>query len=458
MLKIKRVRANLLKLILVFSLILTFVFGCFKSYIETSAVFEGVKVSISSDTYIVPVAELRTTKTYPDVIAIENEYVKVSIVPNRGRLIFDYLFKPTGSNKLYTNTKPRPLKTPDGYIVEFGGYYLSLPWNPRARQPYDLEYEVLKDGTDVAELYLWAEDPINHAFMEAWVSVKQHSSIVRTKVRISNRTEKDIVFEFGDCAVISLGGEVTANSAFVVPASEVIIGQSKDSWMGTEGDVVSWPQVWVDCGNFAHFGSFSTEVEKMSAPFAGMINYDTGDALVKLWEPADFFDGLRIWSWGEDYSDVKGAAPTANFENYKETISLSPGESIDFFTYLYALKDMRNIIMANTAFAGWVATDRQFYRIDADKPITIQSQLGSTEDYKNINLTVSLTDSDDNILKQVINEQVSGICPANPYNGAWIIKFEDIMVEPGEYAFKLELLDTQGKLIFTVESLPITIE
>ena len=62
--------------------------------------------------------------------------------------------------------------------------------------------------------------------------------------------------------------------------------------------------------------------------------------------------------------------------------------------------------------------DRQFYRIDADKLITIQSQLGSTEDYKNINLTVSLTDSDDNILKQVINEQVSGIYPTKPYNGS----------------------------------------
>jgi hypothetical protein len=95
-----------------------------------------------------------------------------------------------------------------------------------------------------------------------------------------------------------------------------------------------------DCGNFAHFGSFSTEVAKMSAPFVGMINYDTGDALVKLWEPADFFDGLRVWSWGKDYSDVRGEAPTANFENYKKTISLFPGESIDFFTYLYALKDM----------------------------------------------------------------------------------------------------------------------
>jgi hypothetical protein len=74
--------------------------------------------------------------------------------------------------------------------------------------------------------------------------------------------------------------------------------------------------------------------------------------------------------------------------------------------------------MANAAFAGWVATDRQFYRIGADKLITMQLQLGSTEDYKNINLTVSLTDSDDNILKQVINEQVSGIYPAKPYNGS----------------------------------------
>ncbi|GAI62267.1 unnamed protein product [marine sediment metagenome] len=42
--------------------------------------------------------------------------------------------------------------------------------------------------------------------------------------------------------------------------------------------------------------------------------------------------------------------------------------------------------MANAAFAGWVATDRQFYRIGADKLITMQLQLGSTEDSRILTL------------------------------------------------------------------------
>lgn len=418
---------------------------------------EDVSATILTDEYIMPAAELKTTKTYPDIIMIENKYIKVSAIPNRGRLVFDYLFKPTGNSQLYRNAKPHSVKTATDYVVEFGGYYLSLPWNPRARQPYDLEYRLIKEGPDIVEVYMWGEDPINSAFVEVWVTIEKDSSLVQLKTRISNKTEEDMNIELSDYAVVAPGGGITDNSSFIIPTSEVTIEQSKDNWMGAKGDVISWPPAWSKWGSFEHFGSFNIQTDKMMEPFVAINNHDTGDTLVKLWEPADFFDGIHVWSWGKDYTDIKGAEPTANFENYTGSISIPLDKSIDFITYFYALRDMQNITMANPAFAGWLEVDKQVYRIGEDQSVKIQLQVGSSKDYRNVNLKVFLTDLDDNILAQVTTEQVAAISPTELYSGSWKVDLKDMMVEPGEYIFKLELLDTNNVLVFAIESPPVLI-
>jgi len=419
---------------------------------------EDVSATILTDEYIMPVAELITTKTYPDIIMIENKYIKISAIPNRGRLIFDYLFKPTGNSELYRNTKPSPVKTATDYVVEFGGYYLSLPWNPRDRQPYDLEYKLIKEGPDIVEVYMWAEDPMNLASVEVWVIVEKDSSLVQLKTRISNKTEEDMNIELKDYAVVAPGGGITDNSSFIIPTSEVTIEQSKDNWMGVRGDIISWPPTWSKWGSFEHFGSFNIQTDKMMGPFVAINNHDTGDTLVKLWEPADFFDGIHVWSWGKDYTDIKGAEPTANFENYTGSISIPLDKSIDFITYFYALRDMQDMIMANPAFAGWLRADKQVYEIDNDNLIEIQLQVGSSKDYENINLRVFLADLDENVLDQVITEQVAALSPAELCNRSWEISLKDIIVEPGEYIFKLEILDAHDSLIFTLTSPPVLIK
>jgi hypothetical protein len=198
-------------------------------------------------------------------------------------------------------------------------------------------------------------------------------------------------------------------------------------------------------------------MDKMMEAFVAINNSDTGDTLIKLWEPADFFDGLRIWSWGKNYKDTRGAEPTANFENYTGVVSIPAGKSIDFVTYFYTLKDMQNITMANTTFTGRLDVDKQIYKVGEDQSINIQSQIGSSKDYKNINLKVLLTDFDGVVMTQFSKEEVSAISPTKLYNGAWKINLNDKAVESGEYIVKLELLDANNVLVFTIESIPFLI-
>jgi len=367
---------------------------------------QGVKINILRNMYILPAAELQTTKTYPDVIVVENEYIRISLVPNRGRLVFDYLFKPTGHAEIYTNTRPSPTKTSAGYVVEFGGYYLSVPWNQRARQPYDLEYRIVEESSNRAEVYLWGKDPINRAFVEIWLTQKQYSSLIEVRIKISNPTEKGISFKFSDFITINLG-ELAKNSAFVIPTAEVKVGQSENAWMGEEGTLKNWPQVWTNWGNFNQFGSFSTKVNEMSAPFWGMINYDTGDVFIKIWKSANFFDVLKIRTWGSDYKNIKHATPTANFENYRENIYLPPGSSVSFSTFFYALRGMQNITMANKNFAGWIGTDKEIYKIGEDKSIKIQLEIGRSANYKDVKAAVFLADYKGVIVKRIIDEEIN---------------------------------------------------
>ena len=419
---------------------------------------EDVSVTIATDVYVMPVAELETTKTYPDIIKIENKYVKVSAIPNRGRLIFDYEFKPTGNSEFLSNTKPSTIKTTSDYMVEFGGYYLSIPWNPRDRQPYDLEYKLTKEGPDVVEVYMWGEDFISLAFVEFWLTVERDSSFVKLETKISNKTEKDINIKLKDYSIIAPGGSMTDSSSIVIPTSEVIVEQSKDNWMGSKGDVISWPSALSTWSGFDNFGLFYVSADKMMAPFFSVINHDTKDTLIKIWEPYDFFEGIFVWSFGNTYEEIKGAEPTVNFESYKGNVSIPVGETVNFTTYFYAVRDLKNVMMANTEFAGWLMPDKQVYEIANNQPIEIQLQVGSSRDYENINLEVFLADLNENVLEKVITEQVAALSPEILFDMSWKIKPKDIINTPGEYIFKLELLDTNGSLIFTLASPSILIK
>ncbi len=454
MIKLRKV--GLMDIMLSSFLLFIFLWSCGSTRGKTLS--QGVKVNILKDVYILPAAELVTTKTHPDVIEIANESLKVSLVPNRGRLIFDYFFRPTHHPEIYNSARPSPTMTPAGYIVEFGGYYLSVPWNPRARQPYDLEYKIIEQTPAKAKVYLWGKDPLKHILMESWLTVKQSSSLVEIKVKLTNKGKRKWNIKLSDYAVIAPGGGITPESTFVIPTSRVKIGKSENEWMGKEGSVVNWPQSWSNWGKFKQPGSFSTEIKEMSAPFIGMINYNSKDTFIKLWEPANFFDELKIWSWGVNFEEVKNGTPTANLENKKQTFSLSPNESVEFCTYFYALKEMENLTIANTDFAGWISPDKTVYRLDKDRFLEVRSQVGTSKNHENLNMIIYLLNQKEELLKEVYHEQIGAISPMGPHSVAFRVKLRDLPNMEGPYFLRAQLSDGQGNILFTANSVLFTLK
>ena len=219
---------------------------------------EGCTIQIRNDVHVAPAAELATTKGYPDIVILENSLLKVSSIPNRGRLIFDYVYKPTGRSSLYTETSPMPIKTDRGYFLEFGGYYASHPWNARSNQPYDLEYDIVKETPEECAIRIHKKDAETAIGLECVIAVRKNDPSVYLEIKLINSNDKDQTIEFFDRAVVSSGEEMNDKTRIVLPQGidAVTIGKSADGWMGGEGEGVSWPQPWQEWGAFTGEGHF----------------------------------------------------------------------------------------------------------------------------------------------------------------------------------------------------------
>ena len=112
----------------------------FRRNFFTISLFADVRANIVKDVYVLPVAELASTKTYPDIVEVENDFIKLELLPNRGRAIARLLDKTTNLSFFYNSYKPDPMVLPGGlHSVEFGGCYsfsaLEHP-RPPAVRPY----------------------------------------------------------------------------------------------------------------------------------------------------------------------------------------------------------------------------------------------------------------------------------------------------------------------------------
>ena len=306
-------------------------FVCHAALVSTAVAgdAEGCAITIKNDIHIAPAAELATTKGYPDIVILENSLIEVSSVPNRGRLIFDYVFKPTGHSQFWTNTSPMPTKTEQGYFLEFGGYYTSYPWNPRSNQPYDLEYDVVKKSPRECGIRIYKTGLESGVDFETLLSVKENDPSVYVKIKLTNVGKEEKTMDFSDKAVVCLGEEMKDEMEIVLPqgVKEVTIGKSADGWMGSEAEAVSWPQPWQKWGEFKGDGHFRLNLKGVKDHMAKVHDPGSKVSFVKEWSAKTRFQRGEISSWGPAYEDVFGAHPGIVITNVAEGLVIPPGQS-----------------------------------------------------------------------------------------------------------------------------------
>ncbi|HSV31458.1 MAG TPA: hypothetical protein VLH40_05475, partial [Atribacteraceae bacterium] len=315
--------------------ILTLVMAILLVLATTGAVGAAVATRVLTDVYVLPVAELQTTKTVPDIIEIENDLILVRLLPNRGRIVSDYVMKAPELPVYYRQYRPDPMVLPGAlHSVEFGGYYLSVPWNTRDRQPFDLEYKIVKDTPEVAEVLLYGRDMFTKTLTEALVRVVEGSSVVEIAVTITNTsTRREAVFDLSDYAVFYPVGEDTR---LLLPVSGLSVLESLEGWLGEPGTRLAWPEGWSEWRALERFVSLRS-TEAPLVPAVGMLYPDRSLAFIQTWEPADLFQTVGFWTWGNDYAYHPGADAYFVVSGLTEGVTLAPEESLSFTVRMSAL-------------------------------------------------------------------------------------------------------------------------
>jgi hypothetical protein len=297
-----------------------------------------VKVATKTDVYILPVAELASTKTYPEVIEVSSGSLRVSLVPNRGRVLFELSSVRTDTAFLYAERNPEPMILESGlHAVEFGGYYLSLPWNTRDRQPFDLQFEIKESGPDAAEIYLHGKDMFARTLTECWVRLREGVSAVEVELALTNTsTRRPVELDLRDFTFFRAEASGSAPGSLLLSADEVQVIAGENQWLGASGTTVPWPgalAAWPNLG-----GSYRVKATKPLS-FTGIRYPGLSSACLKLWEPEDFPESAEVWSWGKSYDPHKGQGPYFGVSGSRH-VKLEPGERLSTKTYFVLLEQI----------------------------------------------------------------------------------------------------------------------
>ncbi|MCS7240251.1 MAG: hypothetical protein NZ651_03285 [Candidatus Bipolaricaulota bacterium] len=301
--------------------------------LPTFAVAQPCEIKVITDMWFRAMTEMASEKEYPEVIILENDTLQVWSVPNRGRIILDLVYKPTGHSQLFSERSPLPLKFRKLYTFEFGGIYSSFPWHKRDNVPLPLSV-AQSEGGETCGVVMQVEDPETKLRVQTTISLLPSSAECLITTSMRNPTQRDQTINYSLIICARPGGYATDDTEVFVPIAAVKVGQSDGEWMGKVGSEVSWPTPWSRWGNFKGAGSFSLSTGALSTPEIIVYNPQTREELRLRWLPTDPWTSCEVFSWGPGYRTVMGAFDGFRIELQAENISLAPGMEQSLHLYV----------------------------------------------------------------------------------------------------------------------------
>ncbi len=169
-------------------------------------------------------------------LVLENEYLRITLLPELGGRVYQVIFKPTGSNQLYQNPviKPSPWGPAEqGGWLAVGGIEWGLPvaehgyaWGDRwghITTPF---------GPDAAgvTLFMPYED---HLRAEVDVILRAGEAAFTLRPRVVNPTAQAVSYQFWLDALLAPGpaNQVGPNLRFLLPTDQVTVHSRGDAFL-----------------------------------------------------------------------------------------------------------------------------------------------------------------------------------------------------------------------------------
>ncbi len=299
------------------------------------------------------------TRVFP-VKIIENEWIKITVLPDFGGRILSWIYKPTGHELLYQN----PLGTVQGwkelnfyydYLMVYGGIFPTYPVAEHGKTwqtPWNFQFLETNSDRVTFEMRLTdSADPVKRTerkftYGKTWltcivtVTVRKDSSAVEWTVRLINNQPKYVLYEYWTCMTLAPGstpGKPSASGAceLVIPTTHMKL---KNDW---------WP--WMDAANAGEpvddnvftFNrlSFYSNWQDMGIAYAypsvtngwyGLLNRENNVGVFRFTPDPEETPGLKIWTWG--YEPSRGEPRGGALDHRRPYVEYFSGTTTEFFT------------------------------------------------------------------------------------------------------------------------------
>lgn len=231
-------------------------------------------------------------RTY-ELVVLENEFLRITLLPELGGRIYQAIFKPTGSNEFYQNLviKPSPWGPAEqqGWLAA-GGMEWGLPVEEHGYAWRDSwGYTILPLSQSSAGVTVFMRDA-GHLRAEVDVLLRAGEAAFTIRPRIVNPTNEVVAYKFWLDAMLAPGpgNSPGPELRFLFPTNEMTVHSRGEEALPLEGQAMSWPShAGVDYSRLGNWNRWLGLFERPAAhgPFAGVYDEAQDEGMVRVFPP-----------------------------------------------------------------------------------------------------------------------------------------------------------------------------
>jgi len=188
------------------------------------------------------------------VLRLENEFLRLDILPELGAKVYNLIHKEADRNVLWHNPRIAPHRAPFGANFDnhwAGGWDEPFPNGaacdyaeetlPYLGELWALEWawEIVEGGPKEVKVHLWCDGPITPARVEKTITLGAGSRIIRFDHRITNTGVLPFDFNWG----IHPAFAVTPRARIDLPPCHGVVAEAVGGALGDVEATFSWPYV-----------------------------------------------------------------------------------------------------------------------------------------------------------------------------------------------------------------------
>lgn len=408
-----------------------------------------------------------TEVSFANSKVIENDLIRIVLVPEYGGRVLSYVYKPTGHEYLYQSECGSAYNIHNGifyydWLMVWGGIFPTFP-EPEHGKTWLLpwEYSVIEETDERVTIRMEYTDNVSFAgapggynkgtteiTCQVDISVYANSSVWDFDVNLINARGEPVIYEYWTCTTLAPGstpGETGTplNSQMIIPSEEYFAAWSPGGWIGNYDQTypmtnIDYLEEWDDMG-IAYAHDFQED-------YWGVINHDNDEGIFRLSENIET-PGVKLWTWGNHNVDND----MFNFSNggADNYIELWAGASEAFFRDATldanTTKSWKESYCATTGMTGIGDINHEaaiHLDWDTDRSEVIY-EINTFDQAKTYQVVLMAQNVNSSSPEDLLNTAVA----FEPLGVTGRISFGALDLPLGHYDVELQLLDTSGEVM-----------